>query len=321
MQQTIEQTGSRSGVGEVLHPLDAADQAVVEEMRAQIAPFKGTMIGPEAREPFDAIMEHVPDAPGVSYEDGVVGGIPGVWCRPQQANPANVILYFHGGAYVFGSAYAYRHLAGQIASRANAVAFVAEYRLAPEYPFPAALEDALAAYRGLVETGARALALVGDSAGGGLALGMLSSDLFQEGADGGNALRAVVALSPWTDLAMTGPSLRERAVEDPMLTPNMLEITGASYLRGHDSRDPRVSPLYGRLTNLPPVQIHVGTSEILLDDARRYVSRAREEGGDATAHVWEGMPHVFPTSAGTLVAADQALEMIGDFLREKLSAE
>jgi acetyl esterase/lipase len=105
-----------------------------------------------------------------------------------------------------------------------------------------------------------------------------------------------------------------------MLTLEMLEITAASYLQGHDPRDPHVSPLYGRFSGLPPIQIHVGTSEILLDDSLRYVSRASHEGGDSTVHVWEGMPHVFLTSIGTLDAAEQALEMIGTFLREKLIA-
>jgi acetyl esterase/lipase len=305
---------------EVLHPLIAEDRAVMAALRPQIEPFKGTMTGPEAREAYDGIMEQTPDAPGVSYERGEVGGIPGIWCCPRAAAPGAVILYLHGGAYVLGSAHAYRHLAGQIAARANADAFVADYRLAPESPFPAALDDARAAYRGLVEAGARTIALVGDSAGGGLALAVLTITHAEALAGTGVDPRAAVALSPWTDLALTGPSVKERADDDPILTPAMLATTGASYLQGHDPRDPHASPLYGRLAGLPPIQLHVGTSEILLDDSRRYVERARREGVDATAHIWEGMPHVFPANIGTLDAAERALETIAAFLKEQLGS-
>jgi acetyl esterase/lipase len=112
----------------------------------------------------------------------------------------------------------------------------------------------------------------------------------------------------------------ERADEDPILTPAMLATTAASYLQGHDPRDPHASPLYGDLAGLPPIQLHVGTSEVLLDDSRRYVERVRREGVDATAHIWEGMPHVFPANVGTLEAAERALEAIGAFLREKLGS-
>jgi acetyl esterase/lipase len=153
-----------------------------------------------------------------------------------------------------------------------------------------------------------------------LALAMMSLQP-EEGLGGiGVAPCAAVALSPWTDLALSGPSMQERAAEDPMLTLEMLAKTASSYLQRGDSRDPRASPLYGRFSGLPPIQIHVGTSEILLDDSLRYVSRARREGVEATAQVWEGMPHVFPTSIGTLDAAERALEMIGAFLNEKLVA-
>jgi acetyl esterase/lipase len=244
----------------------------------------------------------------------------GIWCRPRTAAPGVVILYLHGGAYVLGSAHAYRHLAGQVAARTNATAFVADYRLAPEDPFPAALDDARAAYRGLVAAGARMIAIVGDSAGGGLALAVLSITRAEALAGTGADPRAAVALSPWTDLALTGPSMEERAGDDPILTPAMLATTGASYLQGHDPRDPHASPLCGRLAGLPPIQLHVGTSEILLDDSRRYVERARREGVDATAHIWEGMPHVFPASVGTLDAAERALETIAAFLKEKLGS-
>jgi monoterpene epsilon-lactone hydrolase len=316
----LERPGRQTVDAEVLHPLIAEDRAAVAAMRAQVEPFKGTMTGPESREIYDGIMDQTPDAPGVAYEPGAVGGGPGLWCRPRTAAPGVAILYLHGGAYVLGSAHAYRHLAGQVAARTNAVAFVADYRLAPEDPFPAALDDARAAYRGLVAAGARMIAIVGDSAGGGLALAVLSITRAEALAGTGADPRAAVAMSPWTDLALTGPSIEERASDDPILTPAMLATTGASYLQGHDPRDPHASPLCGHLAGLPPIQLHVGTSEILLDDSRRYVERARREGVDATTHIWEGMPHVFPASVGTLDAAERALETIAAFLKEKLGS-
>lgn len=321
MLTTTERPARLHGDAEVLHPQIAEDRTVMATMRAQVEPFKGTMTGPEAREAYDAIMEQTPDAPGVTYEQGAVGGVPGIWCRPQTAAPEAVILYLHGGAYVLGSAHAYRHLAGQIAMRANTATFVPDYRLAPEDPFPAAVDDAMAAYRGLVAAGARMIAIAGDSAGGGLALAVLAITRAEALAGKGVGPRAAVAFSPWTDLALTGRSMEERADDDPILTPAMLATTAASYLQGHDSRDPLASPLNGGLADLPPIQIHVGTSEILLDDARRYVERARREGGDATAHIWEGMPHVFPASVGTLDAAERALETVAAFLQEKLGGQ
>jgi len=296
------------------HPLTDADGKAVATMRAEVAPFKGKLTGPEARGPFDEVMEHTPDAAGVEYEKQTIGGIPGIWCRPSAARPDAAILYLHGGAYVLGSAHAYRHLGGQIAARTNTSVFIADYRLAPEHPFPAAVEDAHAAFRGLAEQGAKDIAIVGDSAGGGLSLVLLSVVQAELRAGRGRAASAAVVMSPWTDLALTGATLADLASDDPLLTKDMLAITGASYLAGRDARDPLVSPLYGNLAGLPPIQLHVGTSEILLDDARRYADRARAAGVDATIHVWEGMTHVFPASLGVLGAADEALGLLATFL-------
>lgn len=121
-------------------------------------------------------------------------------------------------------------------------------------------------------------------------------------------------MSPWKDLALTGATLADRASDDPLLTKEMLAIMGARYLTGRDARDPLVSPLYGNLAGLPPIQLHVGTSEILFDDARRYADRASAAGVDATIHVWEGMTHVFPASLGVLGAADEAIGLLATFL-------
>jgi acetyl esterase/lipase len=313
--QPETRTEQRNAVGaDVGHSLSEKDRESVAAMRKEVAPFKGKMDDPSARPAFDEVMEHTPDAGGVTYEKAAVAGVPGVSCTPQGARPGAAILYLHGGAYVLGSANAYRHLAGQIAARAKAPVFIAEYRLAPEHRFPAALQDARAAYRGLVEGGARKIAIVGDSAGGGLALALLSMVQSE-----GVAPVAAVVMSPWTDLALTGGSLEDRADDDPLLTKAMLSKTAASYLEGHDPRDPLASPLYGALAGRPPIQLHVGTSEVLLDDTRRYAEKARAAGVEAVAHVWEGMTHVFSASVGTLEAAEKALSLMATFLDGKLA--
>jgi acetyl esterase/lipase len=314
--QRETRTEQRNAVGaDVRHSLSEKDREAVAAMREEVAPLKGKMSDPSARPSFDEVMEHTPEARGVTYEKRAVGGVPGISCTPQGARPGATILYLHGGAYVLGSANAYRHFAGQIGARAKAAVFIAEYRLAPEHRFPAALDDARAAYRGLVEGGARKIAVVGDSAGGGLALALLSVVQSE-----GVAPVAAVVMSPWTDLALTGGSLEDRADDDPLLTREMLSKTAASYLDGHDPRDPLASPLYGALAGRPPIQLHVGTSEILLDDTRRYAGRARAAGVEAVAHVWEGMTHVFPSSVGTLEAAETALRLLATFLDERLGA-
>jgi acetyl esterase/lipase len=303
---------------EVRHQITANDEAAVAKIRIQVAPSKGAMSGPEARAPFDEVMEQVPDAHGVRYSQEVVGGVPGTWCRPQSVRPDAVILYLHGGAYVAGSAHAYRHFAGRIAERTGIAAFVADYRLAPEHVFPAAIDDARACYAGLVRQGARLVAIAGDSAGGGLALSLLAIERAAAQNGEGVIPCAAVVMSPWTDLALTGASFVDRAQDDPLITKDMLSIAASTYLRGHDPFDPLASPLYSDLRDLPPVQIHVGMDEVLLDDARRYTDRLREAGGNAVAHTWDGMMHVFPSSIGTLEASDAALDLVGAFLKETL---
>ncbi len=283
------------------------------QLRLAAAPGKGHL-GPEMRELFNKMMEMTPDAPGVVYEEAVVGNVPGWWCRPGDAFRDAVILYFHGGAYVLGSARADRHLAGQLARRAKAPVFLAEYRLAPEHLFPAALEDAIAAYRGLADEGFTAIGLSGDSAGGALALAVLSLMVAEARIGAVPRPRGAAVMSPWTDLALTGESLETQADADPFLTKESLAVAAKSYLGNHDPMDPRVSPLYGDFTELPPVRIHVGEDEVLLDDSRRYAERMAAEGREVQLHIWEGMTHVFPSSVGTLTASELALEDLGAFI-------
>lgn len=275
------------------HSLDPADAAAMVALRRFLAANPITM----TRAAYDGILEQIPEFEGVRYERDVVGGVAGVWCRPPAARADAVLLYFHGGVYVFGSAYAYRHFVGQLAARAGIAAFVPDYRLAPEHRFPAAVEDAQMVFRALDGT----IAVAGDSAGGGLAMALL--------ADRARRPVAGVLLSPWTDLALTGESIVTRAAEDPLLTRAALELGATAYMHGQDLRDPVASPLYGEFAGLPPIQVHVGTAEILLDDARRFAARTALE-----LHVWEGMPHVFLRNVRTMVAARAALDLAGQFL-------
>jgi epsilon-lactone hydrolase len=309
---------AKLGAQPIRHGLTQKDEATVAAIRAQSAAFKGMMTGPEARGGYDAMIEAVPDAGEVNRENATVGGVGGVWCRPKDARGDAALLYLHGGAYVLGSARAYRHFAGQFAARTKIDAFVPDYGLAPERPFPAGVGDAHAVYRGLVASGVQKIAIVGDSVGGGLALTVLA--LAQADADAGIGLApaACVVMSPWTDLALTGSTYATRAEEDPFVTYNMLKTCAGLYLGAQDPTHPLASPLYGKLSNLPPTQLHVGSSEVLLDDSLQYVQRARAQGSDATVHLWQGMPHVFPSNIGMLDAADEAMSIMTSFLSDRL---
>jgi epsilon-lactone hydrolase len=302
----------------IYHKIHLLDRVAMAAMRLMVASLKVSVTGPAAREPFDRLMEKVPAASAVNYEEAEVGGVSGWWCRPDNAPADAAILYFHGGAYVVGSALAYRHFVGQVAARAKVAAFVPEYGLAPEHPFPAAVDHAQAAYKGLVEQGFERIALAGDSAGGGLALVLLSLEVVE--ARDGSGLRPVgaAAMSPWTDLALTGASMETRAEADPLSTKEALASAARLYLGEHNPRDPLASPLFGDLAGLPPVRVHVGEDEILLDDSVRYGERLESAGGTIQVHAWQGMIHVFPSSVSLLHAAKEALDDIGDFLRQQL---
>ncbi len=291
--------------GVVRHPLSAHDASLASAMR------QGGISGQE----FEELLAQVPDAAGVRYEQGTVGGISGWWARPMGAQAHAALLFLHGGDYAAGSARTERKLAGQLAARAGAVTFVPEYRLAPKFPFPAAVDDALAVYRGLVKLGYTAIALTGDSAGGGLALVTLSQ------ATGDATLprpRGAAVMSPWTDLSLTAASLKTRAKADPFTSRADAAQFAGLYLGQHDARDPLASPLWGKLSRLPPVRIAVGDDEVLLDDSLRYVQQFRAAGGDAQVDVWAGMIHVFPMSLNTLEASRAALDDLGTFLKGRL---
>jgi monoterpene epsilon-lactone hydrolase len=285
------------------HGLTAADREAMIAFRARIAAHPVAI----TRASYDAMLEQMPSADSVSYTETSIAGVRGVWCAPSTSSSKAAVLYLHGGVFVYGTAHAYRHFAGQIAERSGVPVFVADYRRAPEEPFPAALDDTVAAYRGLAAGhDARNVAVVGDSAGGGLALSLLQGEP--------NA-RCGVLFSPWTDLALTGASIESNASDDPQLSRAALEAGAGQYLGGHDPRDPLASPLYGSVRGTPAIQVHVGTAEILLDDSLRLASR-----GGIEVHEWEGMPHVFPSAVGLFEAARAAHDVVAAFLRAELGA-
>src|ERR1700686_4785635 len=314
------QTTDRTSTGFVaIHPLDPEDAAITAAMRAMASSTKGARRGIEARGQFDAFMESVLPPDDVTFEEDTLGGIPGLWVHPASWRSDEAIVHLHGGWFNFGSAKAYRHLVGHIAARAGARAFIPDYRLAPEHPFPAATDDVLACYQGLAERDVHRIAITGDSAGGNLAL-VLASRVTGEAGSINATLVGVAVVSPVTDLTLSGASYETRADADPLFTrPQIAELVH-SYLGSGDARDPLASPLHGRHSGMPSTRIHVGDDEVLLDDSLRYVERAVAAGVDARADVGMGMQHGFPASIGRLKAAAQALDAMGAFLAERLPA-
>ncbi|WP_158743923.1 alpha/beta hydrolase [Acidisphaera sp. L21] len=227
---------------------------------------------------------------GLAASEDSIGGIKGEWVRSVSGVKSGTLLYLHGGGYFACSPQTHRPITCAFAAAGLAV-FAPEYRLAPEHPFPAAIDDAVAAYRGLLAQGipARSIVVAGDSAGGGLALALLLSLR-----DAGDKLPAAAMLfSPWTDLAGTGDSLRVNHHRDAMFVGEGMERAASPYLAGTDPYHPLASPVYAELGDLPPLLVHVGSYEVLLDDSRRVVERAQQAGTDATMRTWPVVPHVW----------------------------
>ncbi|MEZ4451437.1 MAG: alpha/beta hydrolase [Nannocystaceae bacterium] len=236
---------------------------------------------------------------------------------PADAGERGVLLYLHGGGYAMGSCTSHRALVGRIAAACGLSARVPEYRLAPEHRFPAAIDDALAAYRALLAAGHRAdeVIVAGDSAGGGLCAGLLVALR-----DAGDPLpAAAILLSPFTDLTFTGESVQSRAEVDPWLSPAMLEPMIRLLADEGDRRDPRASPVFADLRGLPPLLIHVGDQEILLSDSTRLAERAQAAGVAVEIEVWPELWHVFHFFAPLLPEANEALAKIGAFARARLA--
>jgi monoterpene epsilon-lactone hydrolase len=302
----------------ITHPLDPEDAAMIARITTAARTQKGARWRIEAREQFDALMEGVSPRADVTFESDTVGGVPGLWVRPASSRSEEAILYLHGGWFSAGSARAYRHLVGHIAARAGTRAFVPDYRLAPEHPFPAAVDDVLATYRGMGDSGIRRIAVTGDSAGGNLAL-VLAARVAAKAVPSKATLVGAAGMSPVTDLTLSGTTYGTRADADPYFTRQQVAELVNSYLGSADANDARASPLQGRFSGLPPIRIHVGDDEVLLDDSRRYVERAIAAGVDARLDVWTGMPHGFVAIIGPIKASTQALDALGMFLTDSFA--
>jgi acetyl esterase/lipase len=270
------------------------------------------------RSGFEEAMRHIPIADDVERVDIELGGVGAIEVSVRGAAPSNVILYFHGGVYVIGSAGASVPLASDLARRANAKVMSVDYRLAPENPYPAAVEDARTAYEGLLSQGIEpsSIAVSGESAGGGLAVALL---LALRDADIPMPSSAFL-MSPYADLTLSGSSIVEKQDVDPLFTEETLRRRVADYLAGADPSDPFISPVFGDLHGLPSMLIQVGSHEILLSDAVRLAGRAAEADVAVTLEVTPGVPHVFQAYATVLDEGDVALKRAAEFLKTQFSS-
>jgi epsilon-lactone hydrolase len=244
------------------------------------------------------------------------GGVPSEWVEAPGGSAATTILYLHGGGYTVGSVRTHRALVARLAAATGGRGLTVDYRLAPEHPFPAAVEDAVTAYGWLVrgDVDPASIVVAGDSAGGGLTVALLVALR-----DAGAQLPAAgVCISPWVDLACTGESMTTRAAADPMVQRAGLLPMAAAYLSGQDPCTPLASPLYADLRGLPPLLVHVGTAETLLDDATRLAERARAAGVAVDLEAWDDMIHVWHAFAPLLPEADDGVARVGEWVRGKL---
>lgn len=266
----------------------------------------------ERRALMDANAETFPVPAGVSISVADIDGMRAEWARVSDSLAAPVVLYFHGGGYVNGSSVSHRHLTARLALAARANVLSVDYRLAPEHPFPAAVEDGTKAWRWLLARGhaPEAMAMAGDSAGGGL----VAATLLAARRDGLPMPAGAALLSPWSDLTCDSETYVSCAEADPMITQAGIKEMAAIYLGGADPRDPLASPNFGDLAGLPPLLIQVGSDEVLLDDARDLEKRARAAGVEAELEVWDGMIHVWHAFYQMLPEGERAIERIGGWL-------
>jgi epsilon-lactone hydrolase len=249
----------------------------------------------------------------VRFEAVRIGRLEAEWVILPESADRRVLLYLHGGGYVMGSINTHREMVSRICRAGAARGLIAAYRLAPEHPYPAALEDAVSAYQWLLDGGwdPRRMAVAGDSAGAGLAIAALVT-LREKGRP---LPAACVCISPWVDLEGRGESIVTKADVDPIVQPEGILFMAETYLGGADPRTPLAAPLYADLKGLPPMLIQVGTSEILLDDAKRLAAHAKEAGVEITLEIWEQMFHIWHFFASLLPEGREAINHIGQFIR------
>lgn len=310
--------GQSNGTRELNRKMKARDNERIRTWLVQNiknAPLPSSI--QEARAGLEGMSSWVPLPADTGIEPVIAGNVSGEWVSAPGAAADRAILCLHGGGYTMGSSKATRVLASFLSAASGCRVLVIDYRLAPEHPYPAALEDTIAAYCWLLGQGflPSSVIIAGFSAGGGLALSTLVSLR-----DAGISLPAgAVLVSPWTDLAGTGESVITRAEADPWLTDAMNRYHASLYAGGNDLRHPLISPLYADFHGLPPLLVHVGSDEIMLDDSIRLGERAKQAGVDVSLEIWEGMWHVWHAFASRLAEGRQAIERIGQFVRRKLT--
>ncbi len=269
------------------------------------------------RQILENLAAQTPLAPDISVTKTLAGGIPSEMLEVPGVASDQIILYLHGGAYSAGSCNTHRDIGTRLSRSSGTKVLVIEYRLAPENPFPAAIEDATAAYHWLLSEGYKPenIAIGGDSAGGGLA----ATTLLSLKASGNQLPASAFFMSPWTDLEGTGESSKTRKEADPVLSPENLLPSAKRYIGDSDLRHPLASPIYGDLSGFPPMLIHVGNDEILLDDSIRLAEKARADGVSVEVKVWDGMWHVFQfLAAAGMTEAVQSLSEIGAFVKQHM---
>ncbi|NMP27463.1 alpha/beta hydrolase [Rahnella sp. SAP-1] len=285
------------------HPLTEHDRLQVVQSLAEQHNLRNNFSG-TIREYYDAMSEQTPLEGGVRCEQNNAFGY---WLHPRASQSKCVIVFIHGGAYMLGSAQAYRGFASQLAVRTGYSTLVLDYPLAPEHPFPAAPDKVNEVLTALINSGVSQIALVGDSAGGALSLvAMQNSQLAEK-------IRSAVVFSPWTDLTFSGASFNDPSMRDPIFQPSILQDAARAYLQGATAKDERASPLFARLNTLPPLAIQVGSEELLLDDANRFADKADELGGVVQLDIYEGMHHVFQRDV-RLDASRHALDAAAEFI-------
>jgi epsilon-lactone hydrolase len=263
----------------------------------------------------DALAEVLPK--GARFSQAVAGGVASEWMDMPHVNQDRIFLLLHGGGYNAGSPKTHRKLAANLARATNMRVLTPDYRLAPEHPFPAGVKDALLAFGWLLSQGRKESDIVigGDSAGGGLALSMLLA-LREAGAP---MPRAAVLMAPWTDLTVSSPSYERLRSRDPIITREGLREAGLWYAGRRDPADPMLSPLFADLTGLPPLLIHAGGDEVMVDDSRLLGERAQVAGVDVTMKIWPGLWHVFHSATPDVPEAVQAIAEIGEFVRGRFA--
>ncbi|BAN26696.1 alpha/beta hydrolase fold domain-containing protein [Caballeronia insecticola] len=295
-------------------PLSRADRDALPALHDTFRRFWSAPLAKTApRIAYDAFFATTPPAPDVALHPSTDPALPGWVCVPAHPVDDQALLFLHGGAYVMGTAPAYRGFVSQIAARARRTTFILEYPLAPESALPVAIDFAAAALERLRSRIGKVgkVGVIGDSAGGGLTLATLAQT--------GDASAAVV-FSPWADLTLSGASMRERAAVERLLDEGALREAARGYVGHAAADDPRASPLLAVPDRLPPLLVQVGSDEILYDDALRYALRAHARGHDVTLQEWTGMHHVFQQNVAELEAARQALDFAAAFLHRHMGA-